>query len=238
MHSCRDGPWYINLTLAYRLHKGLYLYVMIKNIIFDFGGVLMDLDYRLSVRALNELLQIDVVSEKNRQWFMSIFKQYEKGEVSDEKFIWELQHTSKTKPEARQVIDAWNQMIIGSVPERFEFLKELKQDYTVLLLSNSNSLHVDHGMKVLAEIMDVTDFNELHFHNTYYSHLLGMRKPDAEIFEHILADNQIRAEESLFIDDLLPNIEGAKAVGLQAVQHDPKTNIIEMVPQYLSQYHD
>jgi len=211
---------------------------MVKNIIFDFGGVLMDLDYRLSVRALNELLQIDVVSEENRKWFLSIFRQYEKGDVSSENFIWELQHASKTKPEPRLVIDAWNQMILGSTTERFDFLKELKKDYKVFLLSNSNELHVQYGMKVLSNIMDVKDFNDDHFHNTYYSHLLGMRKPDVEIFERVISDNVLRADESLFIDDLMPNIQGAVRAGLQAVQHDPKTNIIEMVPQYIAKYND
>jgi len=211
---------------------------MIKNIIFDFGGVLMDLDYRLSVKALNRLLEIDIVSKEKQKWFFDIFKAFEKGDISSEKFIWELQYASKSKPNPRQVIDAWNQMILGSKPERFEYLKSLKEDYTVLLLSNSNVLHVDHGMKVLSKIMDVEDFNKVHFHNTYYSHLLGMRKPDQEIFDLILKENKIKAEETLFIDDLISNIEGAQQIGIQTAHHDPKTDIIKMVPAYIAQHHD
>lgn len=211
---------------------------MIKNIIFDFGGVLMDLDYRLSVKALNRLLQIDIVSEENQKWFFDIFKAYEKGNISSEKFIWELQYASKSKPEPRQVIDAWNQMILGSNPERFEFLKNLKKEYKVLLLSNSNVLHVDYGMKVLSKIMDVQDFNKVHFHNTYYSHLLSMRKPDREIFDLILKENKIKAKETLFIDDLISNIEGAQKIGIKTAHHDPKTDIIKKVPEYIAQHHD
>ncbi len=206
---------------------------MIKHIIFDFGGVLMDLNYRLTVRALADLLAVDFKDKEYMNWFLEIFKRYEKDGISSQDFIKALQSNSNKLATDESIIEAWNAMLIGLRRERFEMLKELKSSYGVYLLSNSNHIHYDEMLKLTGEMFGDIDFHDEFFHKAYYSQLLKMRKPDKEIFDFICGENQLNKEETLFIDDLQPNIDGAIAAGLRAIRHDPKTEITEQLQTYI-----
>ena len=206
---------------------------MIKHIIFDFGGVLMDLDYRLTVRALADLLAVDFKDKDYMHWFLEMFKLYEKDGISSQDFINALQSNSNKTASDESIIEAWNAMLIGLRRERFEMLKELKSSYGVFLLSNSNHIHYDEMLKLTSNMFGDIDFHNEFFHKAYYSQLLKMRKPDHEIFDHICAENNLIKQETLFIDDLQQNIDGAIGAGLRAVRHEPKTEITEQLQIYI-----
>lgn len=112
------------------------------------------------------------------------------------------------------------------MPEhRFQMLLALRQKYRVFLLSNINDLHLTWITAYLHEQYGITDFEQRYFDGVYYSHFVRMRKPDREIYEFMLADADLKPEESVFFDDLVPNIEMARACGISGIVHDPKIDI-------------
>lgn len=206
---------------------------MIRNIIFDFGGVLMDLDFMLTVKGLSDTLHFDFKDKEFRAWFLELFKQFEKDAVSEDDFLQQLSSRSNTAVDSSEIINAWNAMMIGLRKERFTMLKELKNEYGIFLLSNSNHIHYRAMTTMVEDMFGDIDFHAEFFHRAYYSQLLKMRKPDREIFDYICHENKLKKEETLFIDDLQSNIDGAIAAGLQAVRHDPKTEITKQLHSYI-----
>jgi len=209
---------------------------MIKHIIFDFGGVLMDLDFMRTVKGLTEVLDFDFKDKEFRHWFLELFKEFEKDGVGEDDFINQLKHKSNKRIDSDgPIIDAWNSMMIRLRKERFMMLKELKSDYGIYLLSNSNHIHYRAMTIMVEDMFGDLDFHKEFFHQAYYSQHLKMRKPDKDIFDHISEENKLVKGETLFIDDLQSNIDGAIAAGLKAIRHDPKTEITEQLQRYINQ---
>jgi len=209
---------------------------MIKNIIFDFGGVLLDLDYNLTYKKMSEITGLEISEDTFPPSIIKVMMTYEKGQINTETFLWNLQkESSKLPPQAIDLIKAWNAMLLGWNKERFQFLRELKKDYSLYLLSNTNELHIDWVMKDLEENHLISDFDNHFFDKTYYSHLINKRKPDTEIYKFVLEDAGIKASETLFIDDNLNNVEAARKCGIHAIQHESGKEIIEELPKYLKQ---
>lgn len=209
---------------------------MIKHIIFDFGGVLMDLDFMRTVKGLHKLLGFDFKDKEFLDWFFELFKEFEKDGVSEEDFLRQLRNKSNESVESDEaIIDVWNSMMIRLRKERFMMLKELKSKFGIYLLSNSNHIHYRAMMIMVKDMFDDLDFHNEFFHRAYYSQHLKMRKPDKEIFDHICKENKLLKEETLFIDDLQSNIDGAIAAGLKAIRHDHKTEITEQLRSYIEQ---
>ena len=185
----------------------------IRNIIFDLGGVILNLSVESTLKKFAVLsgYSIDRVIELYNS--RPEFPQYEKGEITNNEFreslrkIFVLTHTD---PE----LDAgWNSML-GDIPkERVDLLKELKSKYRTFLLSNTNAIHLDFFTGMVKKDHLLESLDPL-FHKTYYSHLVKMRKPDPAIYEYVLRDNGLKAEETIFLDDNLSNLEGAAAVGI------------------------
>jgi len=210
---------------------------MIKNIIFDFGGVLLDLDYNKTYAELSKVMGLEIDAENIPAHIFKILLGYEKGEINTETFLWNLQKESqKLTPQPDKLIKAWNAMLLGWNSERFQFLVELRKKYNVYLLSNTNDLHLEWVKKDLKKTHKIKDFDTKYFDKTYYSHLMRARKPEPNIYNMVLEDAEILAEESLFIDDNAENVEGAKRVGIHAVIHDPKNEIIDQLPIYLKAF--
>lgn len=210
---------------------------MIKNIIFDIGGVLLDIDYDLTYTKMGEIMGLDIKSGEIPAHVFKVMLGYEKGEINTETFLWNLQkESSKLTPQPDKLIKAWNAMLIGWNPDRFEFLASLKNDYSLYVLSNTNDLHMEHFYKDLKKHHNITDFDTKFFDQTFYSHLMKMRKPEIKIFKQVLKETGINPDESLFIDDNKENVEKAIEAGLHAVYHNPKDEIIDALKGYLAEY--
>ena len=187
----------------------------IKNIIFDLGVVLIDLDYGRSEKAFRLFLngQYDDAYQKLSE--NDVFINFEKGLISEESFINALQRAVTPAPDPKMIIDAWNLMLIGIPGRRLAFLKELGKKYRLFLLSNTNAIHMAWIRKHLRRDHCVRNFDTRFFEKAYYSFELHMRKPDKEIFDFVLEDAGVIASETLFIDDKEENTIAAEKLGIR-----------------------
>jgi len=206
----------------------------IKNIVFDFGGVLLDLDYTKTHDAMSKLLGFEFMPATFAPETTKFLNEYEIGKINTETFIWNLQRLAKKEvPIGQDVIKAWNAMLLGWQPAKFDFLLSLRKKYKTYLLSNTNELHLTWVLNDLKKHHNIVDFDTTYFEKTYYSHLIGMRKPDSEIFEFVTQDAGLDPAETLFIDDLEVNTLAAKVTGWKVYQHDPKDDLIQVFTEKL-----
>lgn len=188
----------------------------IKNIIFDLGGVLLNIDYRLTEKAFMNLgcKNFHAIYSQAKQ--TSLFDDFEKGKISESGFFTELKTLSGLKNNTEQELkDAWKAMLIDFPQSHYTLLKNLKNKYRIFLLSNTNETHINGFATIIEKACGFSAFENL-FENTYYSSRMGMRKPDADCFLHVLGENNLVAEETIFIDDSIQHIEGAIKAGIKA----------------------
>jgi len=206
----------------------------IKNIVFDFGGVLLKIDYTLTTQRLKELLGVSFDFHHLPQNALELLKDYETGRIGTESFLWALQHLAVGGvPDGRLLIDAWNAMLLGWKPSHFELLLSLRNTYRVYLLSNTNALHLEWVYQDLKKNHRIDDFDTRFFTQTFYSHLIGMRKPDVSTFQSVAEIAGLTPSETLFIDDLSPNTSGAAIAGWQTYLHDPDDDLPTVIRERL-----
>jgi len=188
----------------------------IKNIIFDLGGVILNIDYQATNKAFTDLGVTDFHSLFSQFKGNKLFDDLETGKVSNEEFLTEMQKHTPAGTTEQQIIDAWNAMLLDFPLRRLQILQQLRQHYSLYLLSNTNAIHMAAFNKILEESRGIPSLAAF-FDKAYYSHLIGYRKPDKKSYQLVLDENGLKPEETLFIDDTLPNIEGATAVGVQTI---------------------
>ncbi len=197
----------------------------IKHIIFDLGGVLLNIDYNRTEQAFVDLGITDFPELYSQLQQTSLFDDYETGKISTEDFVKAMQEKSSVPLTAKQITGAWNAML-GDFPlRRLQILQQLRNYYDLLLLSNTNHIHEQAFNKILLEQHGIPHIGTF-FDKVYLSHKVGMRKPDVVIFEKILNDNELRPEHTLFIDDSPQHVEGAQKAGIRAI-HLAKSMTIE-----------
>ena len=190
---------------------------MIKNIIFDLGGPLVDIDYNLTSKAFKNLgaHNFDEMYTQAKQ--TELFDLYETGKISSNEFRQQLKSILCIEHIANDDFDnAWNSMIIDFSPKKLSLLKKLKNKYRLFLYSNINEIHIDCVNKIIYKSCQINNLNSF-FEKIYLSHLCGFRKPHPESFIKILQDNHLAAEETLFIDDSKQHIFGAQSAGIKAI---------------------
>lgn len=204
-----------------------------RTIIFDFGNVLFNLDFKACFNAFEKVLGVKLSFRTMDEALLDKFRNHERGKLNDEEFIWHLQQL-KPSADPRDIIKAWNS-ILGDMPRsRMDMLLDLREKYNIALLSNINSIHIDWLRTYFKREHNMTDFEERFFHRVFYSHLVGMRKPDEEIYEHVTSSLEVDPSTIFFIDDLEENIKAAKAYGWDGVVHSPKEDILNNIDRYLS----
>jgi glucose-1-phosphatase len=186
----------------------------IRNIIFDLGGVILNLHVDKTRQAFGSLAGIAAGKEQDGLLHDPLFNQYEKGLISDEQFRDHLCKLLKIKATDQQVDDAWNAMLGTLPPGRLELLERLAKNHRIFLLSNTNNIHLQR-FNAIAQAAGVGSTLDSYFERAYYSHLLKMRKPDVEIFEHVLRENKLIPRETLFLDDNVDNLRGAELAGIK-----------------------
>lgn len=208
----------------------------IKNIIFDLGNVIIDLDIERTGQYLKHWLG-DNYEAKLRDINPDddIFIQFEIGKISEDTFFETLRKTVDTPLSIYHLKEAWNAMLLQLPKHRLDMLSQLKEKYNVFLLSNTNKTHVDWVDGYLRTVYGFTiqDFDERYFHKPYYSHLIHLRKPHKEIYEYVLNDAQLNAHETLFIDDNAQNIEGAKSLGIHTILHKIGDEITHVMQPFI-----
>lgn len=186
----------------------------IKNIIFDLGGVILNLSVDSTLRKFAEFSGQPVAKVVETYHARPEFLAYEKGEMTNDEFrkaIREIFGVTHLNTE----IDTWWNAMLGDIPkERIDLLRELKSKYKTFLLSNTNAIHLDSFTGMVQKAHGLESLSPL-FHKTYYSHLMKMRKPDPGIYEYVLNENGLKANETIFLDDNVANLKGAASVGIQ-----------------------
>jgi len=199
----------------------------IKAIIFDYGGVIINIDYKATIDAFNELGKVDFEEMYSQAAQSNLFNQIETGKISGQYFINQLLDYLPMGTSPNRVVAAWNQMIKDVPLERIELLLRLKKEgYTIILLSNTNEIHIAVANRRWA--MTYNQSPEEVFDAVYYSHEIHMRKPNSEIFEFVCSEHGLKPSEVLFIDDSIQHIDGAKSIGINAI-HLEKNQTIQDV---------
>jgi FMN phosphatase YigB (HAD superfamily) len=187
----------------------------IKNIIFDYGNVIFTIDFKRTQAAFTALGINNVESFYAHKGHHPIFDQFENGEITAADFRNGIREISEHPNLTDEQIDhTWNSLLIGVPKGNHELLLEVKQKYRTFLLSNINEIHLDFINNYLKTEFNI-DGNEVFFEKIYYSHLVGKRKPNKEIFEQLLSENTLNPQETLFIDDSPQHLETAKNLGIQ-----------------------
>lgn len=196
-------------------------------IIFDLGGVILNLDYDRTITAFKKLGKENFDKLYTQSYQEGIFDLFETGEISSDDFLNYMLQFMPSDVQAFQIVEAWNAML-GDLPtERVELLKSLKKKYNLFLLSNTNDLHLTAFKSIINQQHGNPDLLETLFDKTYYSHLIGLRKPNANVFEHVLNSNNLSAQKTLFIDDTERHILGAQRLGIQTI-HLQNQNISDL----------
>jgi FMN phosphatase YigB (HAD superfamily) len=189
----------------------------VRNLIFDLGGVILDLSVDHTIESFSKLS--GVPKQKVMDIFHSSpgFNDYESGKMTDAGFRDYLRDIYKTDSSDQQIDACWNAMLGGIAMEKLHLLRRLKKSYSVYLLSNTNEIHLSYINSMILPKLTGERSLDSYFHKAYYSHRMLKRKPDVEIFEQVLRENQLKASDTLFFDDNSLNVEGAKLAGLQTV---------------------
>jgi putative hydrolase of the HAD superfamily len=211
----------------------------IKNIIFDFGGVILNIDYKLTEYAFAKLGVKDFDKIYSQVTQKELFDVFEKGLITPSDFRREIRKFISVRQKVRtpsssgekisdaQIDDAWNSMLLDLPEERVHLLDELKKKYCLFLLSNTNEIHFNTFTTYIRKKFNREIFSDV-FEKVYVSHQVNMRKPDAGIFELVLAENKLKKEETLFIDDSMQHIEGARKAGLNAIFLEKGKTILDL----------
>ena len=185
------------------------------NIIFDFGGVILNLDYQRTTTAFQKLGVKDFAESYSQLEQDELFDRFERGEISPSIFRDGLRSAFLNSVSDEQLDRAWNAMLLDLPAVRLELLRKLVSEKRISLLSNTNEIHVESFEAALKRDHGLDDLSGL-FEKVYYSCRTGMRKPETRIFEMVLREQGYSASETLFIDDSPQHIEGARKAGLHA----------------------
>jgi putative hydrolase of the HAD superfamily len=200
----------------------------IKNIIFDFGGVIIPVDPMAYAGGMLELGCKDIAALHELFMKEQVYIRFEKGQISPAEFRDMLRKGLDNHASDEQLDKAWN-LIIGEVPpHRVSFLEKLKTKYRTFLLSNTNRIHYDYYQDQFRKAFHY-DSLDLLFEKAYYSFHLNLYKPDPAIFEHVLNDSGLDPAETLFIDDYIINVEAARSCGLQAIHIADGMEVAELL---------
>lgn len=186
----------------------------IKNIIFDLGMVIINLDQKATENAFKNIMgdvHDEVMLQLKNEAF---FEAYETGKISTEEFVNRIGKSIGGPAIDEKIMNAWNAMLLDIPNKRFEILLWAKANFRTFCLSNTNELHVNFIYKLLQKTKKVNNLDP-YFEKVYLSHEMGLRKPDVVCFEKVINDNHLNPSETVFIDDTAGHLEGAKKAGLK-----------------------
>lgn len=206
----------------------------IDTIIFDFGGVLLDIDYEATFRAMSMLLGFSEDEPLPYHLWTNTLNKYEVGQLSTENFIffWQTKTKLKKTPQAREIIDAWNAMLNYWPQGYFELLLLLRKKYKIFLLSNTNDLHIQWVKNHLSKRGLDPHFEKRYFDGTYYSHNVALRKPNTLIYEYVSHNACLNPSSIVFIDDNSENIDAAITFGWNGILHPTNTPLDVTLKKY------
>ncbi len=191
----------------------------VSTLLFDLGGVILNLDYSLTINAFQELGGRDFQARYSQAMQLSLFDDFEIGAIDDHEFREGIRKIIGVNVDDEKIDQAWNAMLLDLPASRISLLNSLKSKYQLLLFSNTNAIHLRQFRKLIGKQHGDEFLLEKLFDKTYYSHEIGQRKPNVEAFQTILAHHHLTPSSVAFVDDSLQHIEGAKKAGIMAYHH-------------------
>jgi glucose-1-phosphatase len=186
--------------------------MQIKNIIFDFGGVIMNIDPSQILLAF-KALGIDAEKAHLKILERDLYNQLETGSISPQEFRDGMREAIDQEISDQEIDQAWNSLLLDMPKERIALLENLRKKYRIFMLSNTNAIHYDAFRQKLENEFAYKKFDDL-FEKAFFSHRMGCHKPGLEIFKKVIKETGIKPEETLFIDDSFANVESAEQCGL------------------------
>ena len=198
----------------------------IDNIIFDLGNVIINIDYQSTINAFEKIGITNAKDFYSKSSQKNIFDKLEIGKITREDFVLEIQKNIPKTSKA-EIINAWNAIIKDLPQSRINLLKDLKNKFSIFLLSNTNTIHIDYIFENIGKDR-YQEFYNL-FDKVYYSYEVKLRKPDPNIFELVIEENNLNVKNTLFIDDSIQHINSAKKIGLQTYHLNNKIESLETI---------
>jgi FMN phosphatase YigB (HAD superfamily) len=198
----------------------------IKNILFDLGGVILDINVQATLKQFYELGFPAELMDIHDSMSTDIYHKYGTGKLDTEQFRNQIRKVAGLEMSDQAFDEAWNAMLVRFPEERIALLKVLSKRYNLYMLSNTSALHV----KVFEKMYLDSAGESMHqlFDKIYYSHEIGWHKPDREAWEYVIKDAGIKAEETLFLDDNIHNIKASQELGFQAIHIHERTSLMSL----------
>ncbi len=203
----------------------------VRNIIFDLGGVILNINTRLTLEALKRLGWQDASEEEIISEIKDVFLDLERGLISAPHFRGHLRRLTGSGSDDEDIDKAWTAMILDIPSDRVKYLEKLRSHYRLFLLSNTNEIHMVKFHREFEQNYGYPFYTL--FERIHYSHEMKKRKPDTAIFLQVLEENSLVPAESLFIDDMEDNVKSAESVGMKGLYIQPGT-LLEVLPGYLN----
>ena len=199
----------------------------IKNIIFDYGNVIFEINFKLVQHSLQQLGINDIEGFFAHKTHNSLFDDFETASISPIQFREGIRTAANNSNLSDQEIDkAWNSLLIGVSGNNHEVLMAVKNKYRTFLLSNNNEIHYNWIIEYLKSTFEIENYDTF-FEKAYFSQHMRLRKPNVNIFEQVIKENNLNPEETLFIDDSPQHIAGAKKAGLETLLMDVHPSELE-----------
>lgn len=201
---------------------------MIKNLILDMGGVILDVDYKKIFEEFKKFGCKNIQSFFTQQAQIPLVDDFEKGLISPAEFRKEVRKITNLSIEDKYLDSIWNSMILGVRKADVELLKTLRNKYDkIFLFSNTNEIHIESVKNLFFKVLGYDVFATM-FDKVYFSNEIHLRKPDIESFDFVVKDAEVGKKETLFIDDTSQNILGAEKSGLNAYLLDNNQTLTEI----------
>ncbi|HHL2561768.1 TPA: glucose-1-phosphatase [Yersinia enterocolitica] len=192
--------------------------------IFDLGNVIVDIDFKRVLGVWSKLSSVPLATLSERFTMGEVFQQHERGEISDEDFARQLSDEMGLSLSFEQFAEGWQAVFVALRPEVISIMQKLRAEgHRVVVLSNTNRLHCNYWPQHYPEVAAAAD-------HMYLSQDLGMRKPEAKIYQHVLSAENIPAEQAVFFDDVEANIVAARIEGITGIHVTDR----KVIPAYFS----
>lgn len=199
----------------------------VTTVMFDLGGVIVDLAPHDTLHAFAELSGKPMDEILRAYHHEPAFHAYETGRIGDDEFRDRVREVFSIQADDAAIDRCWNAMLKGIPAQQLAMLRRLKRHFTTLALSNTNAIHLAYiNNQVLRGSLDT------YFNHAYYSHVIGLRKPDTAIYQYVLKKHALLPQQVLFLDDSLPNIECAKKLGLETMLVSSLASVTDLFNAY------
>ena len=199
----------------------------IKNIIFDLGGIFLDVDYQKTEQAFIAAGVNNFAGLYAQDHASMLFEDLETGKIAPLQFYEAFRKKANINLSNQQIMDAWNAMLGNFLWDELHWLQNIQHKYRIFLYSNTNQIHYDAFSKTFMEATGNKNFENF-FIKAYYSHTFGMRKPYQASYQKLMQEQNLLPAQTIFIDDTIKNIQGAKLAGLQTIHLIPSQRVSQL----------